>query len=379
MKNVIKKISAIAMAFTLLGTGTAITKSISPNSESFLTAEAYSKNNVYLSNETFPSGKLTQGKSFGIKGIIHSKNEITKVYGGVYYRNEDAPRGKEGLRKTDQYFEIDKLSLNYKNDEYLYDLSGAFNKNIMFGKLSAGQEYTYSVFVEVVNDSSPYNLVNSDFTICSSSSSPDVFKDFTDVEYDWYSGALLFVYDRKIMNGKGASPQNPTKKIFDPRGKITRAEIAQVLYNHMGCPAVNTSNLPFSDMKRGEWYVKAVCWANQSGVVKGYPDGKFGINYPITREELIQMLYNYAKFRKYKSVDERSDFIDVCNEYDYTDQADVSPWAKEAVAWAIDKDVIDIENQDINYRRIYKIDPQKMASRAECAQLLKNLLENARY
>jgi hypothetical protein len=32
MKNTIKKIAAIAMAFTLLGTGTAITKSINPES-----------------------------------------------------------------------------------------------------------------------------------------------------------------------------------------------------------------------------------------------------------------------------------------------------------------------------------------------------------
>ena len=42
MKNVIKKISAIAMAFTLLGVGTVVTKSVAPKSDNTLTACAYS-------------------------------------------------------------------------------------------------------------------------------------------------------------------------------------------------------------------------------------------------------------------------------------------------------------------------------------------------
>ncbi|WP_295093582.1 hypothetical protein [Ruminococcus sp.] len=40
MKNVIKKIASIAMAFTLLGTGTAVTKTISPKSDNTLVASA---------------------------------------------------------------------------------------------------------------------------------------------------------------------------------------------------------------------------------------------------------------------------------------------------------------------------------------------------
>ena len=41
MKNVIKRITAVAMAFTMLGTGTAITKTISPQSVNFsVTASA---------------------------------------------------------------------------------------------------------------------------------------------------------------------------------------------------------------------------------------------------------------------------------------------------------------------------------------------------
>ena len=40
MKNVIKKISALAMALTLLGAGTTISKAVEPNSDNTLTASA---------------------------------------------------------------------------------------------------------------------------------------------------------------------------------------------------------------------------------------------------------------------------------------------------------------------------------------------------
>ena len=40
MKNVLKKISAIAMAFALLGTGTTIAKNVNPKSVNTLTASA---------------------------------------------------------------------------------------------------------------------------------------------------------------------------------------------------------------------------------------------------------------------------------------------------------------------------------------------------
>ena len=43
MKNVIKKIASIAMAFTLLGTGTAVTKTISPKFDNTLVASAKEK------------------------------------------------------------------------------------------------------------------------------------------------------------------------------------------------------------------------------------------------------------------------------------------------------------------------------------------------
>ncbi|HPY85115.1 MAG TPA: hypothetical protein PLS20_08800 [Ruminococcus flavefaciens] len=41
MRNIVKKVAAFALAFTLLGTGTAVTKTITPNYDTGITASAY--------------------------------------------------------------------------------------------------------------------------------------------------------------------------------------------------------------------------------------------------------------------------------------------------------------------------------------------------
>lgn len=44
MKNVIKKIASVAMALTLLGTGSAVTKTVTPQTDNTITASAASCN-----------------------------------------------------------------------------------------------------------------------------------------------------------------------------------------------------------------------------------------------------------------------------------------------------------------------------------------------
>ena len=54
MKKAIKRIATVAMAFTLLGTGNAITKTIAPQADNTITASAacqYHKKNVYTTNK----------------------------------------------------------------------------------------------------------------------------------------------------------------------------------------------------------------------------------------------------------------------------------------------------------------------------------------
>lgn len=48
----------------------------------------------------------------------------------------------------------------------------------------------------------------------------------------------------------------------------------------------------FKDVKETDWFHKAVKWAKDKGILKGYPDGTFKPNQPLTRAEYAQAEYN---------------------------------------------------------------------------------------
>lgn len=72
MKNTLKKIASIAMAFTLLGAGTAITKNVSPKSDNTITASAACQyhdgsyaNGRYITNYRLDTSNYSYYKSGG--------------------------------------------------------------------------------------------------------------------------------------------------------------------------------------------------------------------------------------------------------------------------------------------------------------------------
>ncbi|NBI67642.1 S-layer homology domain-containing protein, partial [Pseudoflavonifractor sp. 60] len=110
---------------------------------------------------------------------------------------------------------------------------------------------------------------------------------FTDVsERDWFYEAVRFVQENGLMNGYEDGR-------FGPNDTLSRAQLAQILFNKEGGPAVNYL-LDFSDVADGSWYTEAVRWAASQGIVSGYGNGTFGPNDPITREQLAVMLWRHS-------------------------------------------------------------------------------------
>ena len=148
---------------------------------------------------------------------------------------------------------------------------------------------------------------------------------FTDtVEGAWYQGAVEYVYRNGIMTGTSATT-------FEPGTTLSRAMVAQILYNLEGQPTV-TEATTFTDSGT-HWAAKAIAWAQETGVVSGYEDNTFRPNKAVTREELAQMLYNYAKVKDY----------DLTASGDLTafpDGEEVSSWAETAMAWANGNELI---------------------------------------
>lgn len=110
---------------------------------------------------------------------------------------------------------------------------------------------------------------------------------FPDVREDaWYAGAVRFVQERGLMNGTGSGG-------FAPNNALSRAQLAQILYNKEGRPGVNYL-LPFPDVADGAWYTEAIRWVASQGIVGGYESGAFAPNASLTREQLAVVLWRYA-------------------------------------------------------------------------------------
>ena len=104
-------------------------------------------------------------------------------------------------------------------------------------------------------------------------------------------------------------------------------------------------------------YYKAVLWAEQNKVTSGIGDGKFGPTSPVSREQMVTILYNYEK----KPEADRT----VLEKYPDADQ--IHDWAMDGMAWAVGEGVIVGDQQKDG--SVY-LNPRKTATRAQAAVVL---------
>lgn len=134
----------------------------------------------------------------------------------------------------------------------------------------------------------------------------------------WYHAAVDFAVERGIMTGM--SPIS-----FAPNGTVTRAQLAKILYNLAGSPVCQGGN-PFADVAEGKWYYDAVTWAANAGIVCGMTETVFAPNEPLSRQDMVVMLY-----RTYGQGEEISeDLISA-----FGDSEAVRAYAAPALNWAL--------------------------------------------
>lgn len=136
---------------------------------------------------------------------------------------------------------------------------------------------------------------------------------------DWFYNDVKYVYDKGMMAGTAAD-------VFAPNATTTRAMIVTILYRLEGSPAV-TGTSAFVDVPTGQWYTDAVNWAAANQIVKGTSATTFAPNDSITREQMAAILYRYAQYKGY-DVTKKADLSG------YSDNGQVSAYAKDALAWA---------------------------------------------
>ena len=167
-------------------------------------------------------------------------------------------------------------------------------------------------------------------------------KTFSDVSSsDWFADAVKYVSDKGMMNGTGTGK-------FSPADSTTRAMLMTVIARYAGEDTTGSN----------PWYQKSMEWAKANGVSDGTAP-----NANITREQLVTMLYRYAKSTG-KDVSVGKD----TNILSYTDATTVSEYAVPAMQWACGAGIVNGANGKLN--------PQNNATRAEVAAILMRYCEN---
>lgn len=177
---------------------------------------------------------------------------------------------------------------------------------------------------------------------------------FIDVyEDDWYAGAVSSAYENNLMIGTSGTT-------FEPNLNLTRAMMAQLLYNLEGNPVLSEDTDTFLDVTSGAWYYSAVEWAASQELVFGRGEGVFDPEGNITRQEMVVMLYRYHLLK------DRND-TDGADLSQFTDYDLISDFALSALDWAVGSDVIHGTGNGM-------LSPLGTATRAEVAMMLNNYI-----
>ena len=171
---------------------------------------------------------------------------------------------------------------------------------------------------------------------------------FQDVAEDaWYYDAVYHCLEQGYFKGE-------SETMFVPGGTMTRAMFATVLYRIAGEPEPAGEN-PFSDVESGKWYTDAVIWAAGENIIKGYGNGRFGTDDPVTREQMAAIFWRYLGQPQAENTDLTA----------FSDADQISGWARDAFAWAVSSGIINGKGSGI-------LDPKGEATRAEVAQIVMN-------
>ena len=123
-----------------------------------------------------------------------------------------------------------------------------------------------------------------------------------------------------------------SKTEFAPNSPMTRAQLVTVLYRAAGSPSVTVST-NFEDLDVGSYYYSAVVWANVNGIVNGTSDTTFSPDSRLTRQQLAAILYRYARAFG-------GDTSYTGNLNHFTDRHQVDSYATTPMIWAVSHEII---------------------------------------
>jgi uncharacterized membrane protein YgcG len=175
---------------------------------------------------------------------------------------------------------------------------------------------------------------------------------FEDIPADaWYADAVDYVVGKGYLLGISDTQ-------FAPTLPLTRGMLATVIARMEGADLSGYTTSDFTDVADGQWYTASVAWAAQYGIVKGYGDGRFGPEDPLTREQMMVVLCRYADYCQ-AEISGLGTSLE-----SFADYRQVSDWAVDSVRWAVENGLVHGTGS--------AIEPLRAIARDEFVQLIVN-------
>ena len=175
----------------------------------------------------------------------------------------------------------------YSGTHFHLNTSGQGEGDCIIFRPESGTAYkgTYTVRITGLTDKSSGKAAEIRYQVRFFDLEPGTFTDVSDTA--WYAEAVSWAVDCCITSGTGGGK-------FSPKQACTREQVVTFLWNAAGKPEPASTQNPFSDVKTGKYYTKAVLWAVEQGITKGVSETKFGVGSPCTRGQVVTFLWRYA-------------------------------------------------------------------------------------
>lgn len=177
---------------------------------------------------------------------------------------------------------------------------------------------------------------------------------FTDMTDHWAKSYVDDVVAKGLFNGISDTA-------FDPEGSMTRGMFVTVLSRIAGVEVDDSKATAFADVATNTWYSGAVAWAVEKGITNGIDEITFGVNDPVTREQMATFIVRYCAAMNIT-------LPETVEAQEFTDADKIGDYAKDAVAVCQRAGIF-------NGSETGAFNPQSLATRAECAAVFSRFSE----
>lgn len=176
--------------------------------------------------------------------------------------------------------------------------------------------------------------------------------DLAALENHWAKDTLLNAAGLGLIQGNASGS-------LQADATATRAEVFSLLWRRFANKNMEVPTAGFADVAPGVWYEQIANWAAAAELVNGLEDNRFAANQPMTREELLTVLYRLSS---------KQEDAETASLSQYADGAAVSDWAAEAVAWACRVELVSGDENNL-------LQPQRPATRAEMITIISKYID----